>query len=352
MNARRDVVGVLAINVGTPDAPSPRAVRAYLRDFLSDPRVVDLHPLARWLLLNLVILPFRPRRSAEAYRAIWGPSGSPLLRHSAEFAEALARRLGPGFEVRVGMRYGRPSLLGAVDRLAAACGRIVVFPLFPQYASSTTGTALEAVYQRVSTRPNVNPLVVVPPFHRDPGFLRALATVAAETLKDATPDHVLMSFHGLPERHVRKSDETRARCLKSAGCCDTLDSANRWCYRAQSFATARDLAGELGLTDGAWSVAFQSRLGRDPWIGPATDVRIAELARGGVRRLAVVCPSFVADCLETLEEIGIRAARAFRNAGGETLTLVPGLNAAPEWVDAAGELVRAALGRGRAPSGS
>lgn len=336
-------IGVLLLNLGTPDAPRPAEVRRYLRQFLSDPRVIDINPVGRWLLLNLVILPLRPRRSAEAYTKIWSDEGSPLLANGQALRDAVARKLAH-VPVALGMRYGNPSIAAGLDQLRAeACDHLVVLPLFPQYASSSTGSAIEAVYREVGQRWNTPFVTVVPPFYDDLRFVEAFAQVGQPVLDELEPDHVLMSFHGLPERHMRKSDETGRHCLQSEGCCDKIIDANRNCYRAQSFATARALAGRLGLPDEQWSVSFQSRLGRDPWIKPYTDLRLVELAKAGVKRMAVFCPAFVADCLETLEEIGIRANEDFRAAGGERLVLVPSLNAHPAWVDAVVGLLRDAL---------
>jgi len=335
--------GVLLVNLGTPDAPRPPEVRRYLREFLSDPRVVDINPLARWLLLELVILPVRPRRSAEAYAKVWGETGSPLLANSQALRAQVAERLAE-LPVALAMRYGSPSIGAGLDQLhAAGCDHVVMVPLFPQYASSSTGSAVEAVYREAGRRWNTPFVSVVPPFFDDLRFVEAFAQVGQPVLDELAPDHVLMSFHGLPERHMRKSDPSGRHCLHADDCCRKLVDENRNCYRAQCFATAQALAGRLALPEEKWSVAFQSRLGRTPWIRPYTDERIVELAKAGVRRLAVFCPAFVADCLETLEEIGMRADEAFRAAGGEALRLVPSLNAHPAWVDAVVGLVHDAL---------
>jgi len=333
--------GVLLVNLGTPDAPQSREVRAYLKEFLSDPRVIDIAAVGRWLLLHLFILPFRPAKSAKAYRKIWTSAGSPLAVHTRDLARALANRLGNGFAVEWAMRYGQPSIPSALDRLnARGVEKLTVLPLYPQYASSSGGSTLEAVYREVGKRWNVPAIETVPPFYDQPAFLDAFEQVAAPVLCEARPDHVLFSFHGLPERQIRKSDESGGHCLVAESCCDAIVSANRNCYRAQSYFTARALAQRLRLPEAAFSVSFQSRLGRTPWIRPYTDVVIPELAKKGVKRLAVLVPSFVADCLETLEEIGIRAQESFIQAGGESLTLVPSLNAHPAWVDAVASWVR------------
>lgn len=327
--------GVLLVNLGTPDSPGVRDVRRYLREFLSDPRVLDISALGRALLLHLVILPFRPKTSAHAYAKIWTERGSPLLVHGRDLAARVQAALGADVPVELGMRYQNPSIASALERLRArGAERIVVLPLFPQYASSATGSALEEVMRQAGRLWNVPSIAVVPPFYDHPAFLDAFAAVARPVLEEFRPDRVILSFHGLPERQVRKSDETGAHCLRAPGCCDAIGAANRYCYRAQCFATARGLADRLGLAAGAWEVAFQSRLGRDPWIEPHTDVRLRELAAGGTRRVAVICPAFVADCLETLEEIAIRGRDDFKAHGGEDLRLVPSLNATEAWVDA------------------
>lgn len=337
--------GVLLVQLGTPDSTRVADVRRYLREFLSDPRVLDIPAPARWLLLRAVILPFRPRRSAAAYRTIWRSDGSPLLVHGRDLAAGVAKALGEGFRVELGMRYGAPTVASALGRLlAVGADRIVVLPLFPQYASSSSGSALERALGVAATRWNVPQLVTLGAFYDDPGFVAAVADRARPVLDALRPDHVLLSYHGLPERHVRKSDESGgAHCLASATCCDAIVAANRHCYRAQCFATSRALIAALGLRPEDTTTAFQSRLGRTPWIRPYTDEVLSDLARRGVRRLAVACPSFVADCLETLEEIGIRGREQWLAAGGEELALVPCPNANPAFVDTVAGLVRRAV---------
>ncbi len=325
--------GLLLINLGTPDEPTTPAVRRYLREFLGDPRVVDINPVGRALLLHLIILPTRPAKSAAAYRAVWTDRGSPLLFHSQDLTAAVADRLGDGWHVELAMRYGNPSIASALERLEAAkVDRIVVLPLFPQYATSSTGTAIARVMELATARWNVPALDFVPAFFDDPGFLAAFEAVAKPALAEAKPDHVLFSFHGLPVRQVTKTDMTGTHCLASTTCCDSL--ANPSCYRAQCYATARSLAARLALAPEQYTICFQSRLGRTPWIQPFTDVEIDRLAKEGKKRLAVLCPAFVADCLETIEEIGIRAREQFRHAGGDELVLVPSLNSTPAWIDA------------------
>jgi protoporphyrin/coproporphyrin ferrochelatase len=261
--------------------------------------------------------------------------------HSRALARSVAEKLPGGHRVELAMRYGSPSIDDAVDRLVAAgCERLVLVPLYPQYASSSTGSSVEAVYRSAGRRWNTPFVTVVPPFYDDPRFVAALAAVGRPVLEELQPDMVLMSYHGLPERHMVKSDPTGGHCLRSASCCDVVDDRNRSCYRAQCYATSRALAEALDLAASDYTVSFQSRLGRTPWIRPFTDEVLVELAGKGVQRLAVFCPAFVADCLETLEEIGIRADEDFKRAGGKALRLVPGLNAHPTWVDAVVGMVR------------
>ncbi len=334
--------GVLLINLGSPEAPTAAAVRPYLREFLSDARVIDIPAPLRWLLLNAVILPTRPAKSAEAYAQVWMPEGSPLLVHSRAFTEKMVRELGDGFVVGLAMRYGNPSIPSVLDALLREpLKELVVVPLYPQYASSSTGTALEVVLRALAKRWNIPPVRVTEPFYDDPGYLDAMVENAAPRLEAFRPDHVLFSYHGLPERQIRKSEGAPGHCLaQDDACCAAIGPRNAFCYRAQSFATTRALTARLGLDPARVSTAFQSRLGRTPWIKPYTDEVLVTLARAGVKRLTVFSPSFVADCLETLEEMSIRGAETFVDAGGEALELIPALNAHDAWVRAAAHMIR------------
>ncbi len=344
--------GVLLLNLGSPDHPTPASVRRYLKEFLSDPRVLDLPFLGRWLLLHLIILPLRPKKSAQAYARIWTERGSPLVYLTADLTEAVQKQLTvEPVIVRFAMRYGNPSLASALEQFREeGVVRIVAFPLYPQYASSTTGTFLEAPYHLCATFGNVPSLSVVPPFYDHPAYLDTAARLARESLGDpALYDHLLFSFHGLPERHLTKGDYSGSHCLKRPDCCERESRAKAYCYRAQCFHVAKQLALRLGISGNDYTLCFQSRLGRTPWIRPYTDKILGELPKQGVKRLAVLTPSFTADCLETLEEIGIRGKEIFIKNGGESFHLVPSLNAHPAWVKTVITMIRELAPEQRGP---
>ncbi|MBP6217832.1 MAG: ferrochelatase [Oligoflexales bacterium] len=314
-------IGVLLINIGSPRSTEVRDVRTYLREFLSDPRVVDIPWISRQLLLNLFILPFRPKKSAEAYKKIWLESeGSPLIAYSKKFQESLGKKLNSGFQVELAMRYGQPSVSSALEKLRG-CSRLILFPLYPQYASASTASSMAYVFKELSKRMDMPSVQVVPPFYQEPGFIEALKEgILFEKNKLARPwDHLLFSFHGIPERQL----------LRTCGF-----GGEAYCYQMQCFITAKKVAESLGLTGRDYTVSFQSRLGVTPWIKPYTDLVLKDLAKQkSIRRLAVACPSFVTDCLETLEEIGMRGREDWIELGGEDLHLIPCLNMSDSWVE-------------------
>ena len=336
-------IGVLLINLGTPDAPEPAAVGRYLREFLMGGFVIDVPAPLRWFLVNVMIVPRRKIQSAKAYQKVQLPGGSPLLVYTRQLAEKVAAELTTDdrYVVEYAMRYGNPSIASAVAKLSAPdFSRIIVLPLYPQYAESSYETAVVETKRAAQQLGSANLLSFFPPFYDRPQFIAACARRILEVHGQQPVDHVVFSFHSLPERHLKKLDATGQHCLVKADCCDQISAVNQNCYRAQCMFTARAIAGELGLAADDYTVSFQSRLGRAKWIGPTTEPVLLDLARRGVKRVAVSCPSFVADCLETVEEMGIRGRQAFVGAGGEELYLVPSLNAEPGWVETVADWIR------------
>lgn len=322
--------GVLLVNLGSPDSPSTPDVRKYLNQFLMDARVIDAPYLLRRIIVSGFILPFRPRRSAHAYQAIWWEDGSPLIVISRRVQEALQRQI--DYPVALGMRYGNPSIeAGIRELLAQGVGEILLIPLYPHYAMSTYETVVVEALRILKKLKTSIKMEVLPPFYDDPNYIRVLAESAAPHLDDSL-EHVLFSYHGVPIRHLKKTDPTGAHCQGNEVCCSTNSPAHAFCYRHQVLQTTAAFAEKVGLPPPNYSVSFQSRLGKDTWLSPFTDREIKRLARSGVRRLAVICPAFVADCLETLEEIGIRGKEIFLNAGGEEFRLIPCLNDHPTWI--------------------
>jgi ferrochelatase len=316
-------IGVLLAQLGTPDAPTPAALRRYLAQFLSDPRVVERNRVLWWFILRLFVLPRRPRHSAALYRRIWSPAGSPLLvisRSQALALEAELNRHDPErFKVALGMRYGSPSIASALRELRAwGANRLLLFPMYPQYAAATTGSTYDEVFRHLSTLRFVPALRVVPPYYAHRAYIDALAQSVREatTRLPRPPDKIVISFHGIPQRFVDSGDPYASHCE----------------------ATARSLAARAGWENGTCVMSYQSRAGRELWLTPYTDETLVDLARTGVRHVTVICPGFVADCLETIDEIGHVGLEQFRAAGGETLQLVEGLNDRPCWIAAMTEI--------------
>lgn len=318
------LVGILLGQLGSPEAPTKRAVRRFLAEFLSDPRVVEA-PRWLWLpFLHAVILPRAASRSAALYRKIWTEGGSPLVRTTLEQAKLLADALGAPCRVEAGFRYGRPSVAEAIERLlAAGAKRLLVFPMFPQYASATMGSLFDAVASHLRGKREVPALRFVPPYYGHPSYIEALAAAAREDLSRLPwkPERTVLSFHGLGKKSVARGDP----------------------YQKHVETTARLLAQELGLAPAAYELAYQSRFGRGEWLEPSTEDTLRRLGACGIRRVAVICPGFLADCLETIEEIGTRATRTFREAGGEELHRVPCLGTHPAWISAMERIAREEL---------
>ncbi len=338
---------VLLINLGSPEAPSVPAVRRYLREFLGDPRVLDLPAPLRWLLLEGSILRTRPRRSAQAYAKVWTPEGSPLIRTSASVRRKLESAVGAEAAVYLAMRYGRPSLAEVVASMTAdGVTDVLLFPQYAHYAMSSWETVVVRAEEEFARQAPGIRVQAVQPFYADPDYIEALHAVTAPYL--ARPhDHLLFSYHGLPARHMRKADSSGAHCLRAADCCSRCSPAHATCYRAQIFATTRALAERAGLGAARYSVAFQSRLAGEPWLEPFTDHVLGLLPASGVRRLLVLCPAFVADCLETLEEISLAGRDTFLSAGGESFTQIPCLNDQAPYIDFLSGRVRAWLAAGQ-----
>ncbi len=334
---------VLLINLGSPDSTSVSDVRKYLREFLMDGRVLDTPWLIRWCVVNLAILPTRPAQSAEAYEKVWTPEGSPLVVSSLRIQEELQRRLGEESVVELAMRYQSPSIESAIIKLKEAkVDETFVFPLFPHYAMSSFETAVVRVQELVAQIAPAMRLKIATPYYNDPDYIAAL-TASAKPYLEEPYDHLMFSFHGLPERHLRKSDPTGSHCLTVPNCCEVSCAAHETCYRAQCYATVGAFVETTGIPAEKYSVAFQSRLGRDPWLKPYTDFELTRLAGEGVKKMLVICPAFVSDCLETLEEIAMRGQETFQEAGGEKLTLIPCMNEHPRWLEALEKIVRAGL---------
>ncbi len=323
--------GVLLVNLGSPDSPSVPDVRRYLNEFLMDGRVIDVAWPLRRVVVGMILIN-RPRESAHAYQSVWTPEGSPLIVISRNVQKKLQERL--ALPVELAMRYQNPSIESAVNSLAArGVDEVRLIPLFPHYAMSSYETAVVRVKEVARRLAPQMKITVQPPYGAAPDFIAAMVANAGEFLRQSH-DHLLFSFHGVPERHLKKSDPTRAHCLTVKDCCNVASEAHQFCYRHQCFRTAEEFVKAANIPAGKWSVSFQSRLGRDPWLKPYTDFELERFAKAGVKKILVMSPAFVADCLETIEELGIRGKETFLAAGGESFRLVPCLNEHPRWIAA------------------
>jgi protoporphyrin/coproporphyrin ferrochelatase len=329
---------ILLINLGTPNDPGPSAVARYLGQFLNDRRVIDIHPVARFFLVNFVIIPFRSFRSSKLYKAIWTGQGSPLLLHTIELRNKLRKQLPASFLIECAMRYQEPSIASALESIRLQHpDRIKVIPLYPQYASSSTGSTLEEVMRCVRKWEVIPAMEFISKFYDHPAFLKAVAQVTSKF--DITAfDHVIFSYHGLPERQILKASVSYGKTCSLGDCCNVVNDTNRYCYRAACFETTRRLVSALNIPSGKFTTSFQSRL-NDKWLKPYSDKVIEDFGRSGLKRLLVLSPAFVADCLETIYEIGVEYNEIFRHHGGENVTLVPALNATDVWVEALAEIL-------------
>ena len=320
------------MNLGSPDSTSVKDVKRYLKQFLMDERVIDIPFLPRYLLINGLIVPFRAPKSAEAYKTIWTKEGSPLVVLTKQLQQALQQQV--SVPVEIAMRYGNPTMQSAFDALVKNhpdLDEVLAIPLYPHYAMSSFETAVEYAKEAYAKNKYSFKLSFLKPFYNEPGYINALAENMRPYL-DKPHDHILFSYHGVPGRHIRKSDVTGTHCLASGNCCETPSAAHAHCYRHQVFTTTRLVMEQLNIPASEYSISFQSRLGKG-WLEPFTDIRLEEMPKEGIKKLLILCPAFVSDCLETLEEIEERGKESFMQAGGEAYTMIPCLNTNPLWVD-------------------
>ena len=325
---------ILLVNLGSPQSPSTSDVRKYLRQFLIDERVIDIPAFPRWLLVNGIIAPFRAPSSAAKYRSIWTDEGSPLITYTRNLALKLGNY--SGVPVYYTMRYGNPDPVNVFDEICEdhpEIKEVILFPLYPHYAMSSYETAVEYVRKIWQSGQYSFHLRVVGPYYNHPDYIEALSNSILPWLDDDY-DHLLFSYHGIPERHLKKTDPTGHHCLESENCCQTPSPAHAYCYRHQVLETTRLVAQKLKLSEDRYSISFQSRLGREKWLGPSTASVLKQLPRQGIKKILVVTPAFVSDCLETLEEIRQEGRNTFIEAGGEGFEHIPCLNARDEWVEA------------------
>lgn len=326
-------IGVLLVNLGSPDNSSNGAVFSYLNEFLTDGRVIDYPVVPRNILVRGIIVPFRYKNSAKTYREIWTTEGSPLVINSKKLQQKVQQQLGDNYIVELAMRYKNPSLESALENLKIkGVNKIIVFPLYPQYASSSTGSSHQKVLEIVSKWNLIPNISIINSYYDHPLFIDSIIEVAKKyNVNDY--DHVLFSYHGLPERHLRNGDITSKHCLCDTNCCSSISSVNQFCYRAQCSKTTSLLVEALGLEDSKWTFTFQSRLGKEPWLQPYTWDTLDKLAKNGKKKVLVFSPAFVADCLETIYEIKEEYLELFKNSGGEQLQLVESLNDNEKWVN-------------------
>jgi len=327
--------GVLLVNVGSPDSPAVKDIKRYLREFLMDERIIDLPYLLRYTLVNGIILNTRPPKTSKAYQKIWWNEGSPLIVITKRLTEKIQQQV--SVPVVMAMRYGNPNIASGLQQLHdQGVDEVLLMPLYPQYAMATTQTIEVFAQQLVKKQFPKMKLIKFPAFFHRSEYIEALAEVTRKYLENNPCDHLLFSYHGVPERHLRKTSPTPAHknIVENTSCCNPYSEEGKYCYRSHCFETTRLLVEKLGLQKGTYSQSFQSRLGNDKWITPFTADKIAQLAQQGVKKLAVITPAFVTDCVETLEEIEMAGGKTFRENGGEEFRMVPCLNDSNLWVHA------------------
>ncbi|MBE15309.1 MAG: ferrochelatase [Dokdonia sp.] len=322
--------GVLLVNLGSPDSTDPKDVKKYLGQFLMDERVIDVPYAARALLVKGIILNTRPKKSAEAYSKIWWEEGSPLIVLTERLQKKVQQQT--DLPVEIAMRYGTPSIQSGLQKLHdQGVDDVMLLPLYPQYAMATTETInVLAESLRAQHFPKMK-ITNVPAFYKKDEYIKVLSHSIKEHLEDSGYEHLLFSYHGVPERHIRKSDVTKIHCKIDGSCCSAASKAHEFCYRHQCYETTRRVGQYLGLKPGTFSTSFQSRLGFDPWLQPYTDRTIERMGKEGFKNMAIVTPAFVSDCLETLEEIAMEGEEIFHEAGGEQFTTIPCLNDRDDW---------------------
>ncbi len=324
--------GVLLINLGSPDSPSKKDVKTYLGEFLMDERVIDMPYLLRTLLVKGIILNTRPKQSAKAYQKVWTEDGSPLIVYTNKLQAKIQTQV--DVPVEIGMRYGNPSIKAGLDKLyKQGIKDILVIPLYPQYAMATTETVIVKSEEVKNAHYKDITFTVIPPFYNHPDYIRVLSNSISDGLKGFKYDHLLFSYHGIPERHIYKTDPTKSHCKIDGSCCNTSSAAHETCYRHQCFETTKLVAKALNLEESKYSDSFQSRLGRDPWLQPYTAEQFERFPKDRIKNLAVVTPAFVADCLETIEEIGMEGKEDFLDHGGAEFKTIPCLNDNDEWAE-------------------
>ena len=330
--------GIVLMNLGSPDSTKVKDVRKYLNEFLMDGRVIDIPYLARTLLVKGIIVPFRAPKSAEAYRTIWSEKGSPLVEFTRQLQNKVQQEI--DYPVTIAMRYGSPSPKDAYEELLQKINgleEVILFPLYPHYAMSSYETAVEYMKEVHEKEKYGFKLTTIKPFYNEPDYINAMCENMRPYL-EGDYDHLLFSYHGVPARHLKKSDITGCHCMKMENCCETDSPAHAYCYRHQCFTSTRLITGQLQIPANKYSISFQSRLGKG-WLEPFTDIRLEQMPKEGIKKLLIICPAFVSDCLETLEEIALRGKESFLQAGGETYTMIPCLNVHPLWVNAVVNLI-------------
>ena len=330
-------IGYVLMNIGTPSEPTAKGVRIFLKEFLSDPDVLDINPILRWGILNLIVAPFRPRTVLPQYQSVWTDEGSPLLANSEKFKNAL-HAFDSELNVEIGMRYGNPSISDAVDSLINdGVEKIVICSMFPQFAQATTGSCNKKAIEIIESRGIEYSLIGN--FYDEEFYIDCVVNQIKMSDAYESGDHLLFSFHGLPERQLKKLDESGEYCLLKPDCCEKESEFNQLCYKFHSTETVRRIIEKLN-TEKPHTICFQSRFGRDKWVDPDILDVLQNFVDDGVENITVICPSFVADCLETLEEISIRDDEIFKEMGGGSLELVPSLNSSDDWVKGFAEFLK------------